>query len=412
MIKRFRNVSTSHSLVLVIILMTILGCDTKSVPTIKAELDDFQVSLVEAGTISAVNSVTVNVPKIRRSMQIVWLIEEGLQVEEGDTLVIFDRAEVGKQIEDQQADLDIAISNYNKGEATLLSELENLRSGLEFDSISWQLSKLRRERTQYESEVARQEAELQFYQSTLSLEKSRSRHKAQISINEQELHTLSLKVEQAQALLAKVMLDYDAMVLKAPQLGMVVLLPIWKGDRMGKIKVGDSPWRGAALIELPDFSKMQVELQIDEVDFNLVHTGDSCNVVLDAWPDKNFPGRVSEIGVLAREKSDDSRLKGFDVVITLDGIDGILKPGMNARCTIFGVSAKDVISLPVECLFRDTNGWYVFLKSGNEFNPTKVNVGHNSGDRVIISDSLFAGDIVSLVNIDEWNEEQNKSGGN
>lgn len=373
-----------------------LACRDSSVPVVKAERGVFEIRLKEAGTINAVNSVSVGVPKLRMNMQILWLADEGDMVEQGDTLVIFDQSEVSKVIEDRQSELELAQAALRKGEAQQESEVSSLKSTLTYDSISWKLSSLRLERTRYESDVARQEAELQFHQSTLSLEKSVARLQSQLAIREEEEGGLRLKVEQAQAELRKARRDFEEMIVRAPRRGMLVYLPVWKGDRMGKVKVGDSPWRGSTILELPDFDSMQVDLTINESDFNLVHVGDSCEVVLDAWPDRRFSGRVTEMGVLARELDDESGMKAFDVVARIDGRDEILKPGMNARVTIFGLREVDRLSLPVEGLRQDEEGWFVWRRGRSGFERREVRPGLSNGNRILILEGLEAGDEVAL----------------
>ncbi|MCA9787119.1 MAG: efflux RND transporter periplasmic adaptor subunit, partial [Candidatus Cloacimonetes bacterium] len=337
--------------------------------------------------------------------QVQTLIPEGSSVEKGDTLVIFDRTELQKEIDDRLNELDIAQASYNKVEARLKAELRNMQSSLVADSTSWLLSKLRQERTVYESEMVRQEADLQFSQATLSYEKSRSNYIAQVGINAEELKEADLKIQTARDNLRKARKEYDDLVLTAPGPGMVVYLPVWLGGEPRKIKVGDQPWRGAGLIELPDFSSMRVTLQINEVDLNLVSLDDSVSVVLDAWPDRHFSGRITEVGVLAREKDGDSNTKVFDVTAVLDQRDPILKPGMNAQTTIFGTRIDEALAVPVEALFRDEQGWHVFRIAGKSIESVPVEVGPTDGDRMVVLSGLDAGDRLSLVDPANWSSE-------
>lgn len=379
-----------------LLALVLVACRESSVPTVTARRGVFEIRLKEAGTVMAVNSIAVGVPKLRMNLQILWLLEEGTDVDVGDTLVVFDQSEVSKAIEDRQSEVELAEAALRKGEAQQEAEVSALKSTLTYDSISWKLSSLRLERTRYESEVARQEAELQFHQATLSLEKSVSRLQSQLAIRDEELGGLRLKVEQADAELRKARRDFEEMIVRAPRRGMVVFLPIWKGDRMGKVKVGDSPWRGSTIIELPDFDSMQVDLSINEADFNLVHVGDSCEVVLDAWPDRRFSGRVADMGVLARELDDESGMKAFDVTVRVDGRDEILKPGMNARVTLFGLREEDRLSLPVEAVRQDEEGWFVWLRTGSSFERREVRPGLSNGMRVVVLEGLEEGDEAAL----------------
>ncbi len=391
---------------LLLLLLFALGCMGKRPPEVVAERGEFSIVLHESGSVAATRSIMVSAPRMRVDLRIQYLIDEGTNVVPGDTLLIFDQAEVKKSIETAQADLDIAQANLRKGQAQLENELENLRSALTYDSTSWKLAQLRLERTRFESEVSRQEAELQFNQATLSLEQSVAKYHAQIAINDEELHSLELKVQQARAELDEAVRDFNSLVITAHAPGMVVCLPSWRGDKFGKLRVGDTPWRGQALLELPDFSAMQVDLQINEMDLNLVSKGDSCDIVLDAWPDQHFSASVTDISVLATEHENQVGIKSFDVVASFDEASELLKPGMNARCTIFGQRLPDVISLPVECLKRDEAGWYVWALEGGEYLRREVSIGATNGDRTVVEDGVSEGDHIALVDPEAWAEQQ------
>jgi RND family efflux transporter MFP subunit len=381
---------------LALVLLWPAGCARDARPVVKVARGPFEVRLVEAGSISALHSTTIDVPALRMNLQILWLVEEGATVAPGDTLVSFDATEARKQVEDKESELDIALATQRKGLAEHLSEMESLRSTLTYDSISWRLSRLQADRSKWESEVARQEAELRFHQATLALEKSLARSRAQEEIGRESLGSLELKVNQARAALATAREALEQMVIRAPRRGMVVYLPIWKGDRMGKVKVGDSPWRGSSILELPDFDTMLVDLSVNEVDLNLVKAGDSCQVVLDAWPDRRFSGRVLDLGVLARERDDESGVKAFDARVRLDQADPILKPGMNARVTVFGFREEAALSLPVEALHQDAQGWFVWRPEGAGQRRAAVTPGPSDGDRVLLRGGLEEGDEVLL----------------
>lgn len=384
------------SLLLVAALTLAAGCGRATRPVVEVQRGPFEVRLVEAGSISALHSTTIDVPALRMNLQILWLIEEGSSVAPGDTLVKFDATESRKQVEEKEAELDISLAALRKGQAEHEAQMASLKSTLTYDSISWRLARLQADRSKWESEVARQEAELQFHQSTLALEKSLAQNRAQETIGREGLGSLELKVSQARAELGTARDALGQMLIRAPRRGMVVYLPIWKGDRMGKVKVGDSPWRGSSILELPDFDTMLVDLSVNEVDLNLVKLKDSCEVVLDAWPDKRFSGRVLDMGVLARERDDESGVKAFDVRVQLDRADPILKPGMNARATIFGFREAAALSLPVEALHQDAQGWFVWLAQGAGQARQAVEPGPSDGDRVLLRSGLSEGQPVLL----------------
>ena len=107
--------------------LLLTGCGSEQPPSVVVTPDRFEIRLTEAGTIQAVNSTTISTPRLRNQLQVQTLIPEGSSVEKGDTLVIFDRTELQKEIDDRLNELDIAQASYNKVEARLKAELRRLK---------------------------------------------------------------------------------------------------------------------------------------------------------------------------------------------------------------------------------------------------------------------------------------------
>jgi len=104
-------------------------------------------------------------------------------------------------------------------------------------------------------------------------------------------------IEKAEAKLAKT-------VIRAPQSGLVVYAESTGGliPGTGKIRLGTMAFAGQPLLYIPDISKMGVEIEVNEVDIRKVKIGQRAEMILDAYPNALFHGRVLEIGRLARRK--------------------------------------------------------------------------------------------------------------
>ena len=92
------------------ISMWLLGCSGADldVPTDTVESAPFEHTLSIPGELKAVRSVTINAPDFSGSMEIVTLIEEGTQVEEGGVLVAFDTSDLEKRLENALASLEVS----------------------------------------------------------------------------------------------------------------------------------------------------------------------------------------------------------------------------------------------------------------------------------------------------------------
>jgi multidrug resistance efflux pump len=109
-----------------------------------------------------------------------------------------------------------------------------------------------------------------------------------------------------------------------------------------KVQSGDNVWVNFALMRLPDLSTLQINAWLSDVDDGRIQPGERVIAYLDAHPGLQFPGRVVEVGPIAREMSQRSLRRSFAVRIALDRIDPErMLPGMSVRVEVLGAGAQD-----------------------------------------------------------------------
>ena len=89
-----------------------------------------------------------------------------------------------------------------------------------------------------------------------------------------------------------------------------------------------------------DLKEMQVEANIDEADIGMIKEKQRVEFTVDAFPDLNFEGEVSEIRLQPNEASN---VITYIVIITVSNPDLKLKPGMTASITAYVEEANDVL---------------------------------------------------------------------
>jgi len=368
-----------------------------SLPSVAVRSGEFIIDLKEPGKLRAENSVTISAPPARVNLQIIDLTPEGTRVKEGDLLVQFDTTELKQQLDDQIAELDIAKSNLLRSRASMSSHMASLQSSLENSRASYRLAELRLEQMKFEADVKVEEGRLSLRQSEISLKQSEAEITAQLQIDSADVRSLELKVKQAEFDIQKTRLDLARLRMTAPGTGLVVYKEIWRGGEMSKIKIGDTPWRGAALIELPDLSLMQVATSVSEVDFSKVKVGQKVDIKLDAYPDPTFHGEVIDVAVLAHAEEGQSEAKLFDVVVRVDGSDPMLRPGMSATATIIVDRLENKLFVPIESVFDKGGRMVVFATDNGSFEERTVTLGARNDNFVVIEDGVREGERVALV---------------
>lgn len=374
------------------------GGDTSRLPYTVVQQGTFEVSITETGELRATNSTAITTPPIRTNLQIIYLAPKGEEVQVGDTLVVFDGADLRTKIEEKKAELEIAYANLQKSQASMRSNVAQLEASVKSSKASYRQAELRLQQTQFEAEAVRETHQLELLQAEINLEQAKTRLEQQIKIDSAETRTLELRVEQAKGELESAKRDLQKLTLLAPQPGLVVYKKMWKGGGLSEVKVGDSPWRGLALIELPDLSQMEVITSVNEVDVAKVQVGQKATIVLDAFPDRQFEGKVIEVSNLARTDDESvGEVKVFDVVITITGQDPILKPGMTVSATIYVETIDDAIFIPIDCVFLEAERSVVY-RLGDGLRPTAVELGSRNDNYVVVKKGLTANEKISLVN--------------
>ena len=92
-----------------------------------------------------------------------------------------------------------------------------------------------------------------------------------------------------------------------------------------------------------DLTKMQVRADVDQSDISRVATGQSARFSVDAYPEENFNGTISQIRLNATQNQN---VITYPVIIDVPNPDGKLKPTMTADVTIEVSKVQDVLRIP------------------------------------------------------------------
>jgi RND family efflux transporter MFP subunit len=368
---------------------------TPDVATAPARFGDFVIDINQSGELYAVKSVSVGVPaNVRGSLRVVALAEDGSMVQKGDFLVQFDTAEASQDLEDRRNEYESALADLASLQASNRSTMAQLNTAYETEKYSYEQAKLKFEQMKYEAVSKQREQELNLKKAALSLEQAQRKIESQEIINKADLTKTNLKVRQARLRYEQKAQEVNDLTLRAPIDGLVVLQEIFGTTGRAKVKVGDSPWRGMTLVEIPDLSTMMVKAKVNEVFISQVRSDQQVILTVDALPDQRFYGKVLRVATLASRESG-SDVKTFDVEVLIDGADGRLRPGMTAQCQVITDRIRDKLFVPLESVIHKDDTTVVYIKKGG-FKRREVQVGAKNSDFVVIEKGLKQGDLVAL----------------
>jgi HlyD family secretion protein len=150
-----------------------------------------------------------------------------------------------------------------------------------------------------------------------------------------------------------------------------------------------------------NLTEMQVNAAVSESDIGVVHEGQPAAFTVDAYPARDFRGRVSQV---RNAPTTVQNVVTYDVIIGVDNPDLALKPGMTATVRIETAHADDALRLPLRALTfvppgeRDSphDGEDVWrLAADGELERVAVRTGVRDDAHVAVTDGgLQAGDVV------------------
>ena len=96
-----------------------------------------------------------------------------------------------------------------------------------------------------------------------------------------------------------------------------------------------------------DLTNMRVIADIDEADIGGVKEGQRVTFTVDAFPDDQFEGQVTQV---RQQATTESNVVTYEVVISAPNNDLKLKPGLTANVTIYTLEKNDVLVVPSKAL--------------------------------------------------------------
>jgi HlyD family secretion protein len=108
---------------------------------------------------------------------------------------------------------------------------------------------------------------------------------------------------------------------------------------------------------IADLSEILAEIDVDETEIVHLEVGQPATVRIDALPDKEYRGRVVEIGSSGYSKPAQPDVTFFLVKLLLENADTALRPGMSARADVEVATHPEAIVVPIQCVVeREAKG--------------------------------------------------------
>ena len=262
--------------------------------TAPVERGNIRVAISSTGTLSATSTVTVGSQISGQVTEV--LVDFNDRVSKGQVLARIDPKTYEAQIEQGNAQI-----------AAARASLQQARAALRNAELDWRRKAELGERklvSQADVDLAR-----------AAYEQARAQVEAtEAQIRQQTASTQTTRV------------NLERTVIRSPVDGVVLTRSIEPGQTV------------AASLQAPelftiaeDLSKMKIELAVDESDIGQVRVGQAVSFTADAFPDRQFKGRVEQVRLSATTTSN---VVTYPVVVSVDNSDGTLLPGLTVNAEI------------------------------------------------------------------------------
>ncbi|MEZ5957203.1 MAG: efflux RND transporter periplasmic adaptor subunit [Hyphomonadaceae bacterium] len=150
--------------------------------------------------------------------------------------------------------------------------------------------------------------------------------------------TARAAVQSAAAQVATARTDLQRSVIRSPIDGVVVNRQVNVGQ-----PVASSLQAATLFVIAQDLSRLQANITVDEADIGEVSEGQAVRFTVDAFPDREFEGRVSQV---RQQGVAESGVVSYTVVVEADNPGRQLLPGMTANAEIVLEQREEVLRVP------------------------------------------------------------------
>ncbi len=314
-------------------LLLVPGC-RESAPDQAPVVHDTLTQLNEAGFVTAAFTLGVSGPNWGGNQRIAWMISEGVHVDPGDTVVVFDPSDLTEYIQRSVDELATLRLNVTSRRTQGAANRTRSRNAIAKALLAKERADLDAENHRFESRSMRENSELAGRQAGIDLVQARSSSLAQASLDSLELAQALLKTVKQEAQVERRQTYLNQLTMTAPAAGMVVYHREYTEEGIKFYRVGDEVRRQAQVMEITDTSTMKVTFTVHEKDRWRLSEGQPVMVILDAYVDMEFHGTIANVGRMPLEVSDGQVARRFEVSASISENDSRLKPGMSARVII------------------------------------------------------------------------------
>jgi len=331
--------------------------------------------------------------------RVAWIgVDKGDRVSKGQVIVRLEDREYRAQYDQAVASVGIAQARLNELErGSRPEEVDRARADVERAQAQLRADEANFKRVENlvrEGVISNQnldEARGRYDTSRAALDAARKTYElAQKGPRVEQIDNARSELTRARAAVDYAKTILEAAEIRVPTSGTILERNVEQGEMVTTSFVGD---RGAKsfVVTLADLNDLQVELDINQNDFNKVSPAQHCIAVTDAYPDRKYDCVVDEIAPEAnRQKAT------VQVNVKFLKPDEFVKPEMNARVSFLTeappkteVAKEKLYIIPRTAVVEREGGKAVFVVLNNQATVKPIAVARESDTEAYVSNGLL-----------------------
>ena len=267
---------------------------------------NIEALVITTGSLNPVTTVDVGSQVSGRINKL--YVDFNSQVKEGQVIAELDQSQFITRVKQNEANYQSAEASLEKAKVTLdntKKKYDRAMNLFEKDLISFE---------------EKETIETQYYSAMADIQSSEAR------------------LEQAESQLDSSKVDLTYTIIKSPIDGLVINRRVNIGQTVA------ASFQAPVLFQIAnDLSKMQVECSVDEADIGKVKEGQKVRFTVDAFPDENFTGKVSQVRYSPEIVQN---VVTYTTIVEVNNPEMKLRPGMTATVSVVTGEAKNVLRVP------------------------------------------------------------------
>jgi HlyD family secretion protein len=301
--------------------------------TAKIEKGSLTASVAASGTLSPVVSVQVGSQVSGQLKEV--LVDFNSLVKKGELIARIDPETFEYRVRQAQADVDAAQAQVLTQQAIIAAQ----RAGLSQAEVNWQDARRdveRKEQLRDKNFISGAEVDKARSIANALAEQVKAAQ-AQVEVAKATALNVAAAVKQREAMLAQSRVDLARTEIRAPVNGIVIKRSVDKGQT-----VAASLQAPELFIIAENLKDMRVDTSIDESEIGKIKLGQKATFTVDAFPGKQFEGKVQQIRKAALTVSN---VVTYMVEVNATNPDLLLLPGMTANVRIVTDIRENVLKV-------------------------------------------------------------------